>query len=69
MKSYPRKNPLQTDNTEENVKESVKKFCQLNGLDENSQNLIETLYNAYIGSEADDNRGYQEELNNSERKK
>lgn len=51
------------------MKESVKKFCQLNGLDENSQNLIETLYNAYIGSEADDNRGYQEELNNSERKK
>lgn len=50
------------------MKESVKKFCQLNGLDENSQNLVETLYNAYIGSEADDNRGYQEELNNARSK-
>lgn len=50
------------------MKESVKKFCQLNGLDENSQNLVETLYNAYIGSEADDSTRYQKEFNYSERK-
>lgn len=48
------------------MKESVKKFCQLNGLDESSQNLVDTLYNAYIGSEADDNdRGYQEKLDDT----
>lgn len=37
------------------MKESVKNFCRLNGLNQRSANLVDMLYNAYIGSEANDN--------------
>lgn len=32
---------------------TVKEFCRMNGLNENSENLIETIYEALTGGAAD----------------
>ena len=50
------------------MKESVKNFCRLNGLNQRSANLVDMLYNAYIGSEANDNSRNKNQSDNAGRK-
>ena len=47
------------------MKESVKNFCRLNGLNQQSANLVDMLYNAYIGSEANDNSRNRNQSDNA----
>nr|DAV87118.1 MAG TPA: hypothetical protein [Caudoviricetes sp.] len=47
------------------MKESVKNFCRLNGLNQRSANLVDMLYNAYIGSEANDNSRNKNQSDNA----
>ena len=47
------------------MKESVKNFCRLNGLNQRSANLVDMLYNAYIGSEANDNSRNKNQFDNA----
>jgi hypothetical protein len=47
------------------MKESVKDFCRLNGLNQRSANLVDMLYNAYIGSEANDNSRNKNQSDNA----
>lgn len=47
------------------MKESVKDFCRLNGLNQRSANLVNMLYNAYIGSEANDNSRNKNQSDNA----
>ena len=47
------------------MKESVKDFCRLNGLSQRSANLVDMLYNAYIGSEANDNSRNKNQSDNA----
>ena len=47
------------------MKESVKNFCRLNGLNQQSANLVDMLYNAYIGSEANDNSRNKNQSDNA----
>ena len=47
------------------MKESVKDFCRLNGLNQRSANLVDMLYNAYIGSEANDNNRNKNQSDNA----
>lgn len=47
------------------MKESVKVFCRLNGLNQRSANLVDMLYNAYIGSEANDNSRNKNQSDNA----
>ena len=46
------------------MKESVKTFCRINGV-EASGSLAETLYEAYMESEANDDREHPTEFNNA----
>ena len=46
------------------MKESVKTFCRINGV-EASESLAETLFNAYMESVANDDRGPPTEFNNA----
>nr|DAY22539.1 MAG TPA: hypothetical protein [Bacteriophage sp.] len=47
------------------MKESLKDFCRLNGLNQRSANLVDMLYNAYIGSEANDNSRNKNQSDNA----
>ena len=47
------------------MKESVKNFCRLNGPNQRSANLVDMLYNAYIGSEANDNSRNKNQSDNA----
>ena len=47
------------------MKESVENFCRLNGLNQRSANLVDMLYNAYIGSEANDNSRNKNQSDNA----
>lgn len=47
------------------MKESVEKFCRLNGLNKQATDLVDILYNAYIGSEANDNSRDKEQFDNT----
>lgn len=46
------------------MKESVKTFCRINGV-EASESLAETLFNAYMESVANDDREYPAEFNDA----
>lgn len=50
------------------MKESVKTFCRINGV-EASESLAETLFNAYMESVANDDRKPPTEFNNAGDKK